>query len=159
MLAGLQGGFGPTSMQTVRHGYIDGVDAWVREQLRVGAVRRGNLVLCGEPAGAFEIACRDGCHLNLRLCGRGDHHGDRCDPRRPENPEADSCPVRVTRCLFGAFLMSWFRYHVHSQKFENLGAHYALRLSLLSRPASGKPLVADSVVVRPLPHVRVRPDV
>jgi hypothetical protein len=30
---------------------------------------------------------------------------------------------------------------------------------LASGPASGKPLVADSVVVRPLPHVRVRPDV
>src|SRR4029453_14318011 len=111
MLTGLKCGFGPMSMQAVRHSYVDGVDARVREQLCVGPVCGGDLVLSGEPAGAFKITCRDSSPLSLRPVGRGLHHRDRCDPRCPKNPDADSC-VRVTRGRFSACLMHWFSCHV-----------------------------------------------
>jgi hypothetical protein len=129
-------------MQTVRYGDIDGVDAGVREQFRVRAVRRGNPVLGSEPASAFTITCRDGNDLGLRVFGRGLHYGDRCDPRRPENAEADPCPGGVARGAFRAFLMGWFRYHVTPGGSRNLGEHYAHEspgrrrtTSMIRRPA------------------------
>ena len=58
VLAGVEGGDGPLSVEPVREWVVDGVDLGVLHQRRIAVQHAGNSLFTGEFGGTFGVACR-----------------------------------------------------------------------------------------------------